>query len=260
MSTTLCVSVAVLFMCVAPTTSARNDECAPHERALELIEHDGRGMEQYAFRIAHSLEGSMGHVSARKEAHEHEHHDAGDARVANAVPFAEVAGVLSLHVLCGVSHGEFALSASISDVSVSCDESATPDAIATDNCASRWVPLKESLGHHAFWLNRNASGSVIGGVVFAAGDEAGSRQIKEALIQELSVPTLCGLGNGAVSGAGTSVRAFVAPMRSSVTEWTSRERGKTTCTASPPNAFTQRLLHPPHPPRPRRTRPQPFPS
>ena len=46
MSTTLCVSVAVLLMCVAPTISARNDECAPNELPMELIEHDGRGMEQ----------------------------------------------------------------------------------------------------------------------------------------------------------------------------------------------------------------------
>ena len=174
--------------------------CGSTHAPLALVESPTEEV-VYSFSMAQSLEAdTRGRIRSTKRPAEH----------ISTAPFATISGVVRFAPLCdsrgpegkagkdGGGERHHTLVATLSNVRVYCNESraskrSTKGNTGTTECRDHWLPLAAELPRHPFWFHRNESGGVDmkRGVVFAQADTPGSATLKKALVEELSLPTLC---------------------------------------------------------------------
>ena len=228
----------LIFTCLAVIAATADASCL-------LVGVGGR--EAFEFHIEQSIEGVEGRIAEVK--------DASPQAAARPFSQLDGTLTLTRVCAAGGVEGGFVMEGKVSDVRVRCDEGLTPDVELSECAVSWGPlgdPLSGAAAQLAapFWFTRNASGHVsVEAAVLAepnkrrglagAGtktlgapgstgasdasdmsvaketDFALSHEIRSAIIEELSVPTLCRATPDGVLGAA-------APVRASLIDWTSR--------------------------------------
>ena len=205
------------------------------------------GREAFEFRIEQSIEGMEGRIAEVKDASPH--------AAARPFSQLDGTLTLTRVCAAGGVEGGSVMEGKVSEVRVRCDEGLTPDVELSECSVSWGPlgdPLSGAAALLAapFWFTRNASGHVIveaavlaepnkrralagagtrtpGAPGFTGASNASdmsiaketdfalSHEIRSAIIEELSVPTLCRATPDGVLGAA-------APVRASLIDWTSR--------------------------------------
>lgn len=198
--------------------------------------------EHFSFTIQQAVEGTEGRIAVVKDAASH----------TPKRPFARLTGTLALVPVCAASgeSGGAVMEGRVRINTVFCDETRTPD-VELSECATLWNPLSNPLSGAAtqltapFWFTRNATGHIdVKEAVLAEPNAAASadvatihHEIREAIIAEMSVPTLCHVGPDDVFDIAA------APSRRSYIDWSSRHMEVETSAKKGEIVLTDRTFH-----------------